>query len=580
MAQIVVIGMHESGVSAAAHLLGCMGACTGDARRVGGTAPHGRRDAWENPDLRRLNDRVLAALGNSWADCGQLGLSAMPQSEQRHFRRVAGDILEALAAHSCGVIGDPRLSLLLDLWKPLLTQPIFLLIHRPPAEVARSLRAHHGIPFELGLALWERYNLAALAGSAGLPRILCSAEPLLECTGQAAWQLHQELDALGAESLRLPTDEALQQCIEFAPQAIARREGEATINQQQLDLAAALEDGSALDQDAPAISATATAALERAGNRWPGQRWMKRLLRERDAQLHDRRKELQALRKETAKLRLNSALRLGSPANGRSRGVFVVGCPRSGTSVFSWALAQHPNFWTSAESDYLLDIFGPQRVRDAYQQACQRSDGSWLKKQDVSFAEFAASIGFGIEQLFESRSGGRRWVDATPGYTLMIEDLLGFFPAASFLHIIRDGRAVVNSMISSGFDIDWASDFSAACRTWVHYLSAGRQAAGAHPQRVLNVRYDRLTSNPQSELARVFEFLGEQPSRRSAELILTKRINSSYGNLDAKDIRLPKNPATAPKRPWEAWNEEQQRIFSEIAGEAMAELGYQEGLAG
>ena len=350
MAQIVVIGMHESGVSAAAHLLGCMGACTGDARRVGGTAPRGRRDAWENPDLRRLNDRVLAALGNSWADCGQLGLSAMPQSEQRHFRRVAGDILEALAVHSCGVIGDPRLSLLLDLWKPLVTQPIFLLIHRPPAEVARSLRAHHGIPFELGLALWERYNLAALAGSAGLPRILCSAEPLLECTGQAAWQLHQELDALGAEGLRLPTDEALQQCIEFAPQAIARREGEAPINQQQLDLAAALEDGSALDQDAPAISATATAALERAGNRWPGQRWMKRLLRERDAQLHDRRKELQALRKETAKLRLNSALRLGSPANGRSRGVFVIGCPRSGTSVFSWALAQHPNFWTSAES--------------------------------------------------------------------------------------------------------------------------------------------------------------------------------------------------------------------------------------
>lgn len=31
-------------------------------------------------------------------------------------------------------------------------------------------------------------------------------------------------------------------------------------------------------------------------------------------------------------------------------GIFVLGCPRSGTSVLAWALAQHEHFWTSAES--------------------------------------------------------------------------------------------------------------------------------------------------------------------------------------------------------------------------------------
>ena len=52
-----------------------------------------------------------------------------------------------------------------------------------------------------------------------------------------------------------------------------------------------------------------------------------------------------------------TAIRTISP-EGRSPGVFIIGCPRSGTSVFSWALAAHPNFWTSAESDYLADLFG------------------------------------------------------------------------------------------------------------------------------------------------------------------------------------------------------------------------------
>ena len=183
-------------------------------------------------------------------------------------------------------------------------------------------------------------------------------------------------------------------------------------------------------------------------------------------------------------------------------------------------------------------------------------------------------MGLGAERLFDSRAGGRRWVEATPSYTLIVEDLLQLFPAASFLHIVRDGRSVVSSMVSSGFDMDWASDFEAACRTWVEYASLGRKAVADHAGRIIEVRHENLSRKPWDELGRVFAFLGERTAHGAIEMILTERVNSSYGNATADDIRLPKDPAAAPLRPWEAWTDAQQATFAEIAGETMRELGY------
>ncbi len=309
-------------------------------------------------------------------------------------------------------------------------------------------------------------------------------------------------------------------------------------------------------------------------------RWFKRFGQEAStaslkAELRQRVEELRALRSELAALRQASKTQVDDGPDDRSRGVFVIGCPRSGTSVFSWALAQHPNFWTSAESDYLLELFGGGHLHGVYKRAFERKDGGWLKKQNVGFAEFAEKLGMGIEALYTSRAKGCRWIDATPGYTLMIAEVMRLFPAASLLHIVRDGRAVVNSMVSSGFETDWASDFEAACQTWVHYAELGHEAAGAHPQRMLEVRHDELAAQPQRELGRVFEFLGETPCERSVELISTKRINSSYGNIGSDDIRSAKDPATAPARPWQTWSTQQNKTFAAIAGETMSKFGYE-----
>ena len=254
--------------------------------------------------------------------------------------------------------------------------------------------------------------------------------------------------------------------------------------------------------------------------------------------------------------------------------VFIIGCPRSGTSALSWAVAQNPEFWTSAESDFMHHLLGMSRMRQAYDKAFDRPDQGWLLKNNVSYDEFCAYLGSGIDRLFRSRSGERRWVDATPGHTLMAPDIASLFPTARFLHIVRDGRAVVCSMLKSGFGFDWSNDFKAACFTWAHYVKKGLEfESGSASHRVLRVRHEQLVESPEQTMNDVQLFLGSSVSAKCGDFLRTKRINSSYDNTTSDDIRKSKDTARLHEKPWEEWSASKTAIFRSTAGSILDELG-------
>ena len=258
----------------------------------------------------------------------------------------------------------------------------------------------------------------------------------------------------------------------------------------------------------------------------------------------------------------------------QSSPVFILGCPRSGTSVLSWAVAAHDAFWTSAESDILHLLFGGGHLHRSFKEAYDRPDAGWLFKNKVTIKEFYQHLGVGIDLLFQSRAGDRRWVDATPSHTLMARELAMLFPHARFLHIVRDGRSVVSSMQSSGFDTSWSDNFKVACATWAHYVTSGMRFQQEEPERVLEVRNERLRQAPAEEMKRIYEFLGVEDDPRGAEFLSTKRINSSYGNEKLADVRKVKDPKSAPVAPWNDWSRSMHKEFEKQAGDAMRSLGY------
>ncbi len=254
--------------------------------------------------------------------------------------------------------------------------------------------------------------------------------------------------------------------------------------------------------------------------------------------------------------------------------VFIVGCPRSGTSALAWSLAQHPDFWTSAESDFLFDFFGKGSLRENYLRAYGRPHRPWLKKHEVSINEFSTYIGLGIDQMFLSRSGNKRWIDATPTYTLMINDLALLFPNAKFLNIVRDGRAVVNSMINSGFDTAWAKDFKVACETWKHFVVLGVRAEVALDDRFLRIHHEELLHDTENVLQRIFQFLDAPMCPSSVDYLKTNRVNSSYDNKDKSDIKKSKNTDSLFQQHWKDWDNRKMKTFWKIAGDFMLTFGY------
>ena len=123
--------------------------------------------------------------------------------------------------------------------------------------------------------------------------------------------------------------------------------------------------------------------------------------------------------------------------------IFVVGSPRSGTTMLGWSLAHHSLLWTSGEANVIQGIFKERAVEAVLEHARVHGKGAWLTHQQVDRAELLRNLGLGVNALYTSRSGDKRWLDHTPANTLAI-DLLGeLFPRAVFLHMLRDGRQVV-----------------------------------------------------------------------------------------------------------------------------------------
>lgn len=264
--------------------------------------------------------------------------------------------------------------------------------------------------------------------------------------------------------------------------------------------------------------------------------------------------------------------------------VFVIGAPRSGTTALGKAIGRHSRFYAGDETLFLVDLFGGGRAEAVHERWAERPSSSWLRRERVSLDAFLTALGLGINALLTAGSDGLRWVDHTPAHALMADTLAGLFPGAAFLHIVRDGREVVNSMINvprtlpgdraeqmrqAEFLPEWTKDFRTACETWRSHVRAAADFGGAHPARCLIVHHRQLEENPAAAMADVLQFLGAPFEERPVTFLRRgRRANSSFappGGCRAGEYRRPDPRLT--------WTDEQRATFAEVAGPEMEALG-------
>jgi GT2 family glycosyltransferase len=265
--------------------------------------------------------------------------------------------------------------------------------------------------------------------------------------------------------------------------------------------------------------------------------------------------------------------------------VFIIGSPRSGTSILAWSLAEHGELCTEAESDIFYYLLKDGALERAFETSVARADGSWLANHGVDLEQFLAHLGLGLNALLTGTAGGRRWVDQTPANTLVVDRLAEMVLGARFLHVLRDGRRVVHSMVnfdrtfgdpetiermkSAGRLPPWTTDFRDACRTWARFTRIASEFCRGNPERAFTVTNERLITDPDDALREVLEFLGVSYDPAPAAFLRTHRINSSF----APSGRSADAPPTLTE-PWREWGPEQRHVFFEEAGEMMIACGF------
>jgi hypothetical protein len=200
-----------------------------------------------------------------------------------------------------------------------------------------------------------------------------------------------------------------------------------------------------------------------------------------------------------------------------ARLVFVVGSPRSGTTFLATSLGAQPGLVDLGEVKPLKAAI-PELAKLSEQQAAARF------RRILELVRRLALVGH------------LRGVEQTPETSFVLGAALRAYPAARAVHIVRDGRDVVCSLLERGWlaatregsddaglaygpqarfwvepdraeEFQTASEARRAAWAWRRYVSAAR----AVPEQTLEIRYEELVSDPAAVAKQLAEHLDLEP---------------------------------------------------------------------
>ena len=253
---------------------------------------------------------------------------------------------------------------------------------------------------------------------------------------------------------------------------------------------------------------------------------------------------------------------------------FVVGSGRCGSSMLWRMLNLHPNLFVFRETHWipkLVELFGEEGAPPAdlleVVDKTRFVDGTTVTTvseelrrsllalgERVTVREFCDGLGRGLA----SEQGKTWWADKTPDYVTYMIVLQGLFPGCRFLHLVRDGRAVVRSMethpgyrwLASAGEISWVPAAYNGYHTSVPVLEsiprsafatlwrrrvrrAQEQAARLVPGTYREVRYEDLLAEPEATLRGLSSFLelekGEEWIRSASSIADPSRLSRQAG---------------------------------------------------
>ena len=267
---------------------------------------------------------------------------------------------------------------------------------------------------------------------------------------------------------------------------------------------------------------------------------------------------------------------------------FILGAPRSGTSLLSRIMNAHSDIGIPFETQFYRFFFP---LRQKYGDLGSVNNRARIVSHLLSnhhvrrivplpsheqvMAHFVRhDIHGALEALMRAwleQCGKSRWGEKTPQHTLTWPDLLAGFPNAKVIGIVRDGRDVAVSWKQTPFGPKTA--FQLATQ-WARYVDALDACVRALPRdQVHIIHYDDLLAHSTDVVNGLCAFLGVefQPS-----MLEFHSSPSSYQSIDAQNsTNLSKPILAANSGKWKTqMSRRDLRIFEAVAGAQLELSGY------
>ena len=278
--------------------------------------------------------------------------------------------------------------------------------------------------------------------------------------------------------------------------------------------------------------------------------------------------------------------------------VFIVGCPRSGTTLLRNIISAHPRILITPEAHWIPLWYEKRKGLTPEGLVTQALISELLAHptfalfhlgkaevmgltsncEPMSYASFLTAI----FDLYGRMRGKDLVGNKTPDLVRKIDTLHSLWPKARFIHLIRDGRDVALSFMNwprvshkkPGTFKTWKDDpVSTAAFWWELNVQAGRDAGKSlGPDLYYEMRYESLVSDSKNECVRLCDFL-DLPYDNSMlhyyrEPVL--KTNPEPGE------RRDRQPITRGLRDWcKQMSHNDVERFEASAGVLLEELGYQ-----
>ncbi|MGA1463699.1 MAG: sulfotransferase family protein [Steroidobacteraceae bacterium] len=266
---------------------------------------------------------------------------------------------------------------------------------------------------------------------------------------------------------------------------------------------------------------------------------------------------------------------------------FVVGCPRSGTTLLQTILDSHPDVAVPPESHFFRHYRGAveaetpetspwedsRLIDDLLENFRIKSWRSELKRTDLlPNAKNTSSV---FERIFCQYARSHKksvWGDKTPQHAFDLDIILSVFPKARIIYMVRDGRDVAESYLRAFIGPAHIATCAERWKTYVDTVQKMRTRIGS--EQFLRIRYEDLVLEPEVTQRKLWQFLGLsdpgaiEPSKSTAAEIylrLSYLHKTSQESLSANRIgRFKDNLSHA-----------QILQFEQIAGKQLIQESYQ-----